>query len=298
MDFIGKVTVPAGELVDTSAPFPRVYTLENEKKKTKKGKTHEAGKLNLLYTQVEKIYTFIDYLQGGCEISLIVGIDFTGSNGDPATPGTLHYYDAVAAGGGGPMNGYMEAILSVGEILSCYDTDKLFPVFGFGGKLPDGSVSHCFPLNGSTATPSVFGVPGILQAYTHALSYVSLWGPTNFAPLINTVCDLVRSSQAPGKLSYSILLILTDGIITDMKDTKDALVRAADLPLSVVIVGIGNADFDAMDELDGDITPVRDSKGRTIARDIVQFVAFNKFKNRHYSFLSQEVLMEIPSIFI
>lgn len=27
--------------------------------------------------------SFIDYIRGGCEISLHVAIDFTGSNGDP-----------------------------------------------------------------------------------------------------------------------------------------------------------------------------------------------------------------------
>ena len=36
--------------------------------------------------------TFTDYIRGGCEINLNVAIDFTGSNGDPRKPGTLHYF--------------------------------------------------------------------------------------------------------------------------------------------------------------------------------------------------------------
>jgi len=35
--------------------------------------------------------TFTEYIAGGCEINLSVAIDFTGSNGDPRQPGTLHY---------------------------------------------------------------------------------------------------------------------------------------------------------------------------------------------------------------
>ena len=31
------------------------------------------------------------FLTGGCEISLITAIDFTGSNGDPVMPNSLHY---------------------------------------------------------------------------------------------------------------------------------------------------------------------------------------------------------------
>lgn len=36
-------------------------------------------------------YNFIDYISGGCELHVMVAIDFTGSNGDPRLPGTLHY---------------------------------------------------------------------------------------------------------------------------------------------------------------------------------------------------------------
>lgn len=67
--------------------------------------------------------TFIDYIKGGCEINLTVAIDFTGSNGDPRVPGTLHYRSD------GLKNDYEKAILAVGNILSNFDTDKKFPVW-------------------------------------------------------------------------------------------------------------------------------------------------------------------------
>jgi hypothetical protein len=39
---------------------------------------------------------------------------------------------------------------------------------------------------------------------------------------------------------------LQDGVITDEQETKEAIVRASDLPLSILIVGVGNADFTQM----------------------------------------------------
>ena len=33
----------------------------------------------------------LQFLSGGCEISLIAAIDYTGSNGDPDMPSSLHY---------------------------------------------------------------------------------------------------------------------------------------------------------------------------------------------------------------
>lgn len=49
-----------------------------------------------------------------------------------------------------------------------------------------------------------------------------------------------------------MLLILTDGEITDMDDTIKAIVDASFLPMSIIIVGIGSADFTNMEILDAD----------------------------------------------
>lgn len=45
------------------------------------------------------------------------------------------------------LNMYAMALKAVGEIVQDYDSDKLFPAYGFGAKLPpDGKISHAFPL--------------------------------------------------------------------------------------------------------------------------------------------------------
>lgn len=46
---------------------------------------------------------------------------------------------------------YLQAIMEVGEVIQFYDSDKRFPAWGFGGKTFDGSISHCFNLNGSAS---------------------------------------------------------------------------------------------------------------------------------------------------
>jgi ribosomal protein S8E len=46
--------------------------------------------------------------------------------------------------------------------------------------------------------------------------------------------------------AYTILLIITDGAITDIDATKAAIVAASGLPLSIIIIGVGNADFGKM----------------------------------------------------
>ena len=52
------------------------------------------------------------------------------------------------------------------------------------------------------------------------------------------------------------MFIQIDGVITDMDTTTRAIVRARKLPLSIVIVGVGNADFTNMRILDADNNPL------------------------------------------
>jgi copine 5/8/9 len=47
-------------------------------------------------------------------------------------------------------------------------------------------------------------------------------------------------------------MIITDGQIQDMPETKSQIVKLSKLGCSVIIIGVGNADFDSMKELDGD----------------------------------------------
>ena len=60
-----------------------------------------------------------------------------------------------------------------------------------------------------------------------------------------------------------------------MEETIAEIVQGSDLPLSIIIVGVGDADFAQMEALDGDVTPLYSGRLRRYRnRDIVQFVPF------------------------
>jgi len=98
--------------------------------------------------------SFVDYLKGGCEVSLMIAVDFTGehdhwrffcfaglrvhsdgsvlccvaaSNGDPKTQQSLHHLWPEHSG---RRNDYQATIETVGGILAAYDADGLVPAFG------------------------------------------------------------------------------------------------------------------------------------------------------------------------
>ncbi|XP_054472391.1 copine-9-like [Anoplopoma fimbria] len=290
-DFIGEFTTSYRELSRGQSQF-NVYEVLNPKKKGKKKKYVNSGTVTLLSFKVESECTFVDFIRGGTQLNFTVAIDFTASNGNPSQPTSLHYMSPYQ------MNAYAMALKAVGEIIQDYDSDKLFPAYGFGAKLPpDGKISHAFPMNSDTENPNCVGIEGVLEAYFQSLRTVQLYGPTNFAPVINQVARC--AAEVTDGSQYFVLLMITDGVISDMAQTKDAVVNAASLPMSIIIVGVGPAEFDAMEELDGDEVRVS-SRGRFAERDIVQFVPFRDYIDRSgnqvlsMARLAKDVLAEIP----
>ena len=67
--------------------------------------------MNFAKLELRKRHSFLEYVFGGCEIGLNIAIDFTGSNGHPSNPRSLHYTGNMAR------NEYLNAIRSVGNIL-------------------------------------------------------------------------------------------------------------------------------------------------------------------------------------
>ena len=250
------------------------------------------GKLGILkinYNYTKKM-SFEQFVKKG-QINLEIAIDYTQSNGDPRKPDSLHYMN------GEKRNDYEEAIKSCGDIIAYYDSDELFPVYGFGG-IPKGSkevVSHCFNINFNKDNPNIQGIDNVLKIYKESLKKIEFYAPTYFSPIIEKVVGKIKDDlkNRSEKSNYYFLMILTDGMINDYKETIDNIVDASNLPLSIVIIGVGDKDFENMNNLDGDEEPLTNSHGELRKRDIVQFVEFNQYKNSGTD-LSEEVLKEIP----
>ncbi|KAM9296118.1 copine-1 [Gastrophryne carolinensis] len=288
-DLIGEFESTTSKLLGAQEQ-PVEFECIHPQKKQKKKSYKNSGIIRVKFCKIDVEYSFLDYVMGGCQINFTVGIDFTGSNGDPKSPDSLHY---ISPNG---VNEYLSAIWCVGNVVQDYDTDKLFPAFGFGAQVPPNwKVSHEFALNFNPTNPYCPGVQGIVDAYRQALPQVRLYGPTNFSPIINHVIRFAASAaQQKNASQYFVLLIITDGEITDLNDTRNAIVQASKLPLSIIIIGVGSADFKAMEFLDGDNGVLKSSSGEPAARDIVQFVPFRQFQNAPREALTQAVLAEVP----
>ncbi|XP_005997254.1 copine-2 isoform X2 [Latimeria chalumnae] len=289
-DFIGEFQTTVAKMCEAQDSIQLEFECINPKKQKKKKNYKNSGIIIVKSCKILRDYSFLDYILGGCQLMFTVGIDFTASNGNPRESSSLHYINPMGT------NEYLAAIWAVGTIIQDYDTDKMFPALGFGAQLPpDWKVSHEFAINFNPTNPFCSGVEGIVQAYSACLPDIRFYGPTNFSPIINHVARFAAQAvQQEAAAQYFILLIITDGVISDMDETRHAVVQASKLPMSIIIIGVGNADFAAMEFLDGDNRMLRSYTGEEAARDIVQFVPFREFRNAPKETLAKSVLAELP----
>lgn len=184
--------------------------------------------------------------------NLIIGIDYTRSNVDQGrrTFGgrSLHYISNNNHDDTTP-NPYQQVISIIGKTLAKFDDDQIIPAFGFGDSTTkDFGV---FPINSDGMTNRwCYGFEEVLQAYTSITPLIQLSGPTNFAPLINRAIEIV---QERGRKEYHILVIIGDGAVINVRETIQAIERASEYPLSIIMVGVGDGPWDTMRQFDDEL---------------------------------------------
>ncbi|KAA8530170.1 hypothetical protein F0562_004879 [Nyssa sinensis] len=233
--------------------------------------------------------------RAGLESSnLIVGIDFTKSNEWTGARSfkrrSLHHI-------GDGLNPYEQAISIIGKTLAAFDDDNLIPCFGFGdASTHDQDVFSFYP-----AERYCNGFEEVLSRYREIVPHLRLAGPTSFAPIIEMAMTIVEQSGG----QYHVLLIIADGQVTRSVDTVpgrlspqeqktvEAIAESSKLPLSIILVGVGDGPWDMMREFDDNI-PTR-------AFDNFQFVNFTEIMSKNMPPSRKETefalaaLMEIPS---
>jgi hypothetical protein len=82
-----------------------------------------------------------------------------------------------------------------------------------------------------------------------------------------------------------------------MDKIKELIVDLSGMACSVIIIGVGKADFSGMRVLDGDGPGgLKDNHKRSAERDIVQFVELTKALQK--GDLAEQVLAELPNQFV
>lgn len=215
-------------------------------------------------------------LNGLESCDLIIGIDYTKSNletGQKSFGGrSLHTISTI-------QNPYQTTIDIICRTLKSFDDDNQIPVFGFGDI--NSRNETVFPLK-STDGYICNGLEDVLTQYQNITPHITLSGPTTFSPLIRTAVNIVKKTGR-----YHILLIITDGVVSNPKFDAQTIIDASHYGLSIVCIGVGDGPFDAMHQFDNEL--------HSRQFDNFQFVELNALSRENFEVsFAVAALQEVP----
>lgn len=228
--------------------------------------------LRIIKFRVDRQHTLIDYLRGGLHLNLMVAIDFTASNGSLNDIYSLHNIRDLDA------NPYLHILQTVGRVISDCNFDRKVALYGFGAKWNDKEYpSHCFPLSGDKTSPYVRDIEEVIRKYKELLPVLTFSGPTMLAPIIDKAVALEESQNSSKENHiYTVLLVITDGVINDMNNVIKRLIENSHRALSVVFIGVGPADFSLMEHFSDNAGLLKVEKtGKSSERQNTHFLPFS-----------------------
>ncbi|KAA0149988.1 hypothetical protein FNF27_07975 [Cafeteria roenbergensis] len=236
---------------------------------------------------------------------MIVAIDVTRSN--EAAIGAHTSFEGRDLHDLSVLNPYQRVMRLVGgEVAASLDKDGTFPVLAFGDAA---SVDHP---SGCVFVGDAKGFDEVDRLYRGFLSdpRVVKSGPTSFEGVVRFAID-----QAIRTRRFHTLLIITDGQINDEKEVSDpsapgkwrrteptieALIEASQYPIEVIIVGVGDGPWDAMEALDDELKAKAKAKKMTYRVDCCQFVPFTRYMRTTDTAALQaftvDCLQEVPQL--
>ncbi|KAG7376968.1 hypothetical protein PHYPSEUDO_012368 [Phytophthora pseudosyringae] len=199
--------------------------------------------------------------------NLMFAIDYTTANltcgGQSFGGKCLHSLDPS----GETLNPYQEALTRLGRVLVEFDDDRSIQVSGFGdAKTPDNAVFSFTPENPMDGCRSF---NEIWQRYHDLTPTIKLGeAPANLGPVIRHATAVAREVAG-----FHMLIILVSSQVANehLADTAQAIVDASMLPLSIIVIGMGEGSWDNMEVLD-DQLPQRQF-------DNFNFVSFQKVRH-------------------
>ena len=171
--------------------------------------------------------SLIDYLSSGISFDSYIGIDFSDKK--------LHNVDIRK-------NQYMNAIKGFRETL--FEYVRNFEVYAYGAWLQSSKskkTNAYFNLS-LDENKSLFGFNEIKKAYQGCLNQIGFYENNNgniLSTLLNKVKERIFEKKNFQKYNILFLLINNSPIKEDYQNCIDAFIQISFLPLSIIIIGIG-----------------------------------------------------------
>lgn len=187
----------------------------------------------VILQQMNYKYSFIDYIKHGTKLSLSFGIDFSICNLPPRQYTNLHELRQ------NEINEYEQMIYSFTEIMSQYNpTIKMYSI---GAKSKNNELFTCISDNISDPKKTYRDyVKNVEFGSNLRQNCLKLSGPNEFYPLL----EYFLQKHTGDTSTYHILVLLIPNDFINLSKTISYFISCANqIPISIIIIGIGNCAF-------------------------------------------------------
>ena len=234
----------------------------------------------------KNFYSLLDYLEKEFHLTTSLFIDF--SEIDKAN--THHEVNNEIV--------FEKLMQNFIDVLVSYNEDDFFHIYGFGFELKDKNVNYdpnMYPINKKVGAPSVKRNE-IKKFYTEFLSSIDFGNKkTNLDLIIKNINTTIKEGiENYGISEYNVLLLFANNDIIDEKEFFNDLIISSALPISIVVIGLGNGPYTKLEDLENNFLNLKNDDGNKPQRKCLKFVSFKK-NSKNFQRTVQKALIDIPN---
>ena len=179
-----------------------------------------------------KTNTLFDYFKSGVKFSCFISADFSNSEKNPSL---LENKD-----------NYKRIYKKISDIIANYTKKHLFYSYGFNAKIKNSlSDESIFNLNLNGKDSSIYIMDEVLKNFEKCLntnSIISLKN-INLSPIIKKITKDIYKLYNLRYYNVSFVIIRGNIDKNDIQKTIDAIIESSYLPLTTIVIGLGNIDY-------------------------------------------------------
>lgn len=232
----------------------------------------------------KNFYSLLDYLESDIHLNTTLAIDFSETN-----EANTHHLIKDETTFGKLMNNFI-------GLLESYNDDEFFYVYGYGFDFKDNTkeVTNMFPISQDPDVPSI-SKNNINSAYFRFLSNITFSSvETNLDLIIKQFNEKIKEDIDDYEIKeYNILLLFANNDIINEKEFYNEMILSSNLPISVIIVGLGKKPYTKLENAQKNFMNLTDDSGNKAKRKNIQFVSFNSL-GKNCQRTVKNALIDIP----
>ena len=232
----------------------------------------------------KNFFSLLDYLESDMHLNTTLAIDFSETSGT-----NTHHLVKDETTFENLMNNFI-------NLLEPYNEDEYFYIYGYGFQLKNDSkeVQNMFPITQDIDRPSV-AKKNINSTYCRFLEDIKFSKiKTNLDLIIKQFNEKIKEDIDDYDIrEYNVLLLFANNDINNEKEFYNEFILSSDLPISLVIIGLGKGPFTKLENVEKNFWNITDNSGNKAKRKNIKFISFNNL-GKNYQRTVKNSLVDIP----